>query len=77
MDDRYDTCKYSGNANETDRDLRSWKKLFRSDENCDDDHHERIHDSESELNCHCRCATGTTLRTLFAANPKTFFMLQK
>jgi len=49
--------------------------LFRSNDNRDDYHHKRIHDSESELKRHGRGAADTTRRALFAAKPKTCFML--
>src|SRR6266404_2831538 len=42
-----------------------------SNHNRDHYHHERIHDSQSELNRHRRGATGTTRRALFVAKPKT------
>ncbi len=75
MDSRCDARKDGNKANEAGRDFRSWKKLFRSNENRDDYHYERIHDSKSELNCHRRGTAHTTRRTLFAAKPKTCFML--
>jgi len=59
-----------GNANETGRDLRSRKKPFRNNDNRDDNHHERIHDSQRELNYHRRGAADTTRRTFFAAKAK-------
>jgi hypothetical protein len=70
-----DARKDGGNANETGRDFRSRKKPFRSNDNRDDNHHERIHDSRSKLNRHRRGAADTTRRTLFAAKPKTGFVL--
>src|SRR6266699_4138714 len=57
------------NAHNSRNDCRSRKKLFSSNDNRDHYHHERIHDSQSELNRHRRGATGTTRRALFVAKP--------
>ena len=75
MDDCCDARNDGGKANKTNDDFRSRKKLFRSNENCNHYHRERIHDSKNKLNCYQRAAADTTRRTLFAAKPKTCFML--
>jgi hypothetical protein len=49
--------------------FRPRKKLFRNNDNRDDNHHERIHAPQSELNYHRRGAADTTRHTLFAARP--------
>ena len=68
-----DDCR---NADEPRDDCGSRKKLFRSDDKRDDNHHERIHDSEGELNRHRRGAAGTTGRALLATKPKTGFLFE-
>ena len=69
-----DTRNDGGEANDPRDDLRSPEKLFRSNDHRDDNHHERIHDSQSELNRHRRRAAETTDYTLFAAKLKTSFV---
>ena len=61
-------------ANDPRDDLRSPENLFRSNDHRDDNHHERIHNAQSELDRHRRRAAETTGHTLFAAKLKTGFV---
>ena len=67
---RETTPASSRNADEPHGDCRSRKKLLRSNDNRDGYHHERIHDSKREFNCHRRSAdihdVRDVLRELFA-----------
>ena len=66
----------SREANDPRDDLRSPEKLFRRNDHRDDNHHERIHYSQSELDRHWAGAAETTGYSLSAAKPKTSFVIQ-
>ena len=63
-------------ANDPRDDLMSSEKLFCSDDHRDDNHYEWIHNSQSELDRHWAGAAETTGNSLFAAKPKTGFVIQ-
>lgn len=69
-----DARKDSREANDPRDHLRSPENLFRSNDHRDDNHHKRIHDSQSELDRHRGRATETAGYTLFAAKLKTSFV---
>ena len=66
----------SRDANEPRDVLRSPEELFRGNDHRDNDHHERVHDSQSELNSHRRGAAETTCNPLFAPQLKTSSVFQ-
>ena len=66
-----DARKGGAEANYPRDGLRSPENLFGSNDHRDNNHRERIHDSQSELDCHRRGAAETTDYTLFAAKLKT------
>src|SRR4051812_84317 len=70
-----DARKNGNNASEPGSNVGSRKKLFCGNDNCNGYHHNWIHNSENELNCHWCSAAQTTRCTLFATKPKTCFIL--
>lgn len=61
-------------ADESRNDFGSRQEFFRRYDAGDACHHERIHDSQSELNRHRRDAANAAGRTLLATEVKTYFV---